>query len=125
MNMQMIGSLFALFSGEQDVQKFLPLLMTAVQEVMQELREDADGSEVRLCYLAAAIANLRYTQMYGAQEKALATYAGTIARQSDSDQQLRFAKQLVYSYRSLCADLIRDTDFVFCGIGGAAHAGVV
>lgn len=125
MNMQMIGSLFALFSGEQDVQKFLPLLMTAVQEVMQELREDADGSEVRLCYLAAAIANLRYTQMYGAQEKALATYAGTIARQSDSDQQLRFAKQLVYSYRSLCADLIRDTDFVFYGIRGAAHAGVV
>lgn len=125
MNMQMIGSLFALFSGEQDVQKFLPLLMTAVQEVLQMLRGEADGSEVRLCYLAAAIANLRYTQMYGAQEKALATYAGTIARQSDSDQQLRFAKQLVYSYRGLCADLIRDTDFVFCGIRGDACAGAV
>lgn len=125
MNMEMIGSLFSLFSGEQDVSAFLPLLMTAVQEVRQELREGADSKEVRLCYLAAAVANLRYTQMYGAQERALATYAGTIARQSDASQQLRFAKQLVYSYKGLCADLIRDREFVFTGIRGEQHAGTV
>jgi hypothetical protein len=118
MNLQMIGSLFSLFSGEEDVKKHLPLLMTAVQEVTSRLVSHADAAEVRLCYLAAAIANLRYTQMYGARDKALATYAGTIARQSDGDQQLRFAQHLVNSYKALCCDLIEDSDFVFTGVGG-------
>lgn len=118
MNLQMIGSLFTLFSGEEDLKKHLPLLMTAVHEVTAQLRTEADGAEVRLCYLAAAIANLRYTQMYGAREKALATYAGTIARQSDGEQQMRFALHLVKSYRSLCSDLLRDEEFVFVGVRG-------
>ncbi len=116
MNMQMIGALFQLFSGEEDVQRHMPLLMTAIHEVTAKLRPDADGTEVRLCYLVAAIANLRYTQMYGAREKALATYAGTIARQSDGEQQLRFAVKLVHSYRALCCDLLRDEEFVFVGV---------
>lgn len=116
MNMQMIGSLFTLFSGEDDVQRYMPLLMTAVHEVTGKLRSDADVTEVRLCYLAAAIANLRYTQMHGAREKALATYAGTIARQSDAEQQVCFAGRLVHSYRALCSDLLRDEDFVFVGV---------
>ncbi len=118
MNLQMIGSLFTLFSGEEDLKKFLPLLMTAVHEVTAKLRTDADAGEVRLCYLCAAVANLRYTQMYGAREKALATYAGTIARQSDGEQQLRFALHLVNSYRALCSDLLRDEQFVFTGVRG-------
>ncbi len=116
MNMQMIGSLFSLFSGEDDLHRHMPLLMTAIHEVTAKLRAEADHGEVRLCYLAAAIANLRYTQMYGAREKALATYAGTIARQSDAEHQLRFALQLVRSYHALCCDLLRDEDFVFAGV---------
>lgn len=116
MNMQMIGSLFTLFSGEQDVQLHMPLLMTAIHEVTAKLRSGSDASEVRLCYLAAAIANLRYTQMYGARDRALATYAGTIARQSDGEHQLHFAMQLVRSYQGLCSDLLRDEAFVFCGV---------
>ncbi len=116
MNMQMIGSLFSLFSGEDDLQRHMPLLMTAIHEVTAKLRSEQNSAEVRLCYLAAAIANLRYTQLYGAREKALATYAGTIARQSDGEQQLRFAMQLVRSYQALCSDLLRDEDFVFVGV---------
>jgi hypothetical protein len=116
MNMEMIVSLFSLFSGEQDVQLHMPLLMTAIHEVTAKLRSREDISEVRLCYLAAAIANLRYTQMYGARDKALATYAGTIARQSDGTHQLRFAMQLVRSYQGLCSDLLRDDQFIFCAV---------
>lgn len=122
MNLQMILPLFALFSGEEEAQTFMPLLVTAGEEVRRQLREGADSSDVRLCYLTAAVANLRYTQMYGARDKALATYAGTIARQSDASQQLVFAQQLVRSYRGLCADLLCDRDFVFFGMGGT-HAG--
>lgn len=116
MNMQMIGSLFSLFSGENDVQLHMPLLTTAIGEVAAKLRSDSDRSDVRLCYLAAAIANLRYTQMYGARDRALATYAGTIARQSDGEQQLLFAVRLVRSYLALCSDLVRDDSFVFFGV---------
>lgn len=118
MNMQMVCSLFTLFSGETNVNRFMPILMTAIAEIRAQLREDADGTEVRLCYLSAAVANLRYTQMFGARDKALATYAGTIARQSDASQQLLFAEHLVSSYRGLCADLLRDDAFVFYGVRG-------
>ncbi|MBR1555901.1 MAG: hypothetical protein IJ644_11005 [Oscillospiraceae bacterium] len=118
MNMQMIYSLFRLFSGEQDTQKYMPLLTTAMQEVKASLRNPEDETEVRLCYLAAAVANLRYTQMFGAREKALATYAGTAARQSDPSHQIHFAEQLVHSYKALCSDLVQEKDFFFAGVRG-------
>ncbi|MBR0483390.1 MAG: hypothetical protein IJJ69_01245 [Oscillospiraceae bacterium] len=118
MDMQMIYSLFRLFSGEEDTQKYMPLLMTAVQEVKASLRNADDIQEVRLCYLAAAVANLRYTQMFGAREKALATYAGTAVQQSDPSHQIHFAEQLVHSYKALCSDLIQEKDFFFVGVRG-------
>ena len=118
MDMQMIYSLFRLFSGEEDTQKYMPLLMTAVQEVKAGLRNAEDIQEVRLCYLVAAVANLRYTQMFGAREKALATYAGTVGRQSDPSHQIHFAEQLVNSYKALCADLLKEKDFFFSAVRG-------
>lgn len=116
MNMEMVCSLFSLFSGAEDVNRFMPLLIAAIAEVRSQLRPEADGSEIRLCYLSAAVANLRFTHIFGAQDKALATYAGTIARQSDASQQLRFAEHLVSCYRALCADLLRDDRFIFFGM---------
>lgn len=118
MNLQMVSSLFTLFSGETEVDRFMALLMAAVSEVRAHLLPEADGSEARLCYLAAAVANLRYTQLFGARDKALATYAGTIARQSNEEHQLRFAERLVSSYRALCSDLLRDEAFLFWGVRG-------
>ena len=118
MDMERVCDLFTLFSGETDTETFRPVIDAAAMEVRQILREDADETDVRLTYLAAAIANLRYTEIYGAREKALATFAGTIARQSDSAQQLLFAKQLVYSYEGLCASLVAAPGFQFRTIGG-------
>ena len=117
MDMQMIYSLFRLFSGEEDAQKYMPVLTTAIQEVKSSLRSQEDEQEVRLCYLAAAVANLRYTQIFGAQQKALATYAGTAAKESDFSHQIRFAEQLVNSYKSLCHDLIQEENFFFADQG--------
>ena len=118
MNTTTVGALFTLFSGEEDTVTYQPILTAAVEEVTQQLRPDAAGTEARLNYLAAAIANLRYTQIFGAREKALATYAGTSRRTSDYEQQVRFAKQLVFSYQKLCADLLEDPVFVFFGCRG-------
>ncbi len=118
MDMQMVYSLFKLFSGEQDTEKYLPLLMAAVQEVKSSLFREEDIHEVRLCYLAAAVANLRYTQIFGAKEKALVTYAGNISREVDMHNQVHFAEQLVRSYRALCSDLLKENEFVFKGVRG-------
>lgn len=125
MEPERVKSLFTLFSGEEDVTTYAPIIDAAIVEVAQSLREDASSTDVRLGYLAAAIANLRYTEIYGAREKALATFAGTIARQSDASQQLRFAKQLVYSYQGLCESLVEGSGFLFCGIKENACAGAV
>ncbi len=118
MNMEMISALFSLFSGLDDPQTYQPLLMTAVQEVRGSLRPECDDTDARLCYLVAALANLRYVQLCGTREKAMATYAGTIAKESDSSQRLFFAEQLVSSYRGLCCDLLREKKFFFSGIEG-------
>jgi hypothetical protein len=116
--MQMIYSLFRLFSGEEDSEKYMPILTTAIEEVKSALLREEDVQEVRLCYLAAAVANLRYIQMFGAQTKALATYAGTVAKESDFSHQIRFAEQLVNSYKALCRDLLADQNFFFSGVRG-------
>ncbi|MDE6087418.1 MAG: hypothetical protein K2G25_03435 [Oscillospiraceae bacterium] len=108
-NLHIIKSLFSFFTGEADPDQFLPLLTASIQEVRSVLLENADESDVRLCYLAAAVANLRYTEIHGARENCLATYAGTISRESDCTQRMRFAQQLVKSYQGLCRDLIQDT----------------
>jgi len=116
MNMQMIHSLFALFSGLEDTLSYAPLVMTAVQEVSAGLRAGADAGDVRLCYLAAAVTNLRFVQMNAAKEKMLATYAGTVTKQSDHTPQIRAAEQLLGTYRALCSDLLEETSFFFMSV---------
>ena len=125
MDMEQVKALFTLFSGEEDTTTYQPVIYAAMTEVRQMLREGASETDARLGYLAAAIANLRYTEIFGAREKALATYAGTIARQSDAAQQLRFAKQLVYSYQGLCKSLVVGTGFQFQLIPEAYYAAVI
>ncbi|MDE5884812.1 MAG: hypothetical protein K2H29_07050 [Oscillospiraceae bacterium] len=109
-NLHIITSLFSFFTGEADPDQFLPLLTASIQEVRSVLLENADESDTRLCYLVASVANLRYTEIHGARENCLATYAGTISRESDSAQRMRFAQQLVRSYQTLCRDLIQNAD---------------
>ncbi len=118
MNMQMIYSLFRLFSGEEDSEKYMPLLLSAIEEIKASLKTQESVTEIRLCYLAAAVANLRYTQIFGAREKALATYAGNLTRESDLSHQIRFAEQLVHSYKALCSDLLKEENFFFAAVRG-------
>lgn len=122
-NLHIVGSLFTLFSGEEDVKRYMPLLSSAMEEINARLRIDVNTADMRLYYLAAAVANLRYTQITAARDKALATYAGTIARQSDASQQLRFAENLVSTYEGLCSELLKDKkQFFFWGVGRSFDA---
>ena len=47
MNMMQINSLFTLFSGETDLNKYSPLIDSAVSQVTSQLREGADSSDTR------------------------------------------------------------------------------
>lgn len=113
----MIGALFTLFSGEADASGYLPLLSLAAAEVRRALRDGADETDVRLCYLAAAVANLRYQEIWGIRGGVLAVYAGNVAAAPD-DVKGSLAERLVAAYRGICADLLRDETFFFIGTGG-------
>ena len=64
MNESQIALLFGLFAGSDvDTGKYQSLLELAVTEVRQALREDADESDARLNYLAAAVALVHYTEL--------------------------------------------------------------
>lgn len=117
MDLNRIGALFTLLSGERDVTGNLPLLEMSAAEVRRALREDADETDLRLCWFAAAIANLRYQQICGARDGALATYAGTAGNVQDGVKK-SFAERLAVSYRRTCRDLLRDEAFCFLGTGG-------
>lgn len=118
MNLETVHSLFTLFSGEEDSHAFTSIITASVKEVQGLLREDADETDIRLCYFAASIAHLRYTQIYGARNYPLATFAGNITRLSDGSQKLSFAERLVKAYQHLCGDLLKNQDFVFVSVGG-------
>lgn len=117
MDLNKIGGLFTLLSGETDVSGCLPLLELSAAEVRRGLREDADETDLRLCWFAAALANLRYRQICGARDGVLATYAGTVGDAPDSSK-MSFAERLASSYRGMCRDLLRDEAFCFLGTGG-------
>lgn len=114
----MIYSLFQLFSGVEDAEKYMPVLTASVQEVKASLRQPENIQDVRLCYLTASVANLRYLQIFGAQTKALATYAGNVSQESDFTHQVKFAQHLIDCYKSLCADLIQEKNFFFASVEG-------
>ena len=63
MTVSTINSLFTLFSGETDTEKYSPLVSSAVTQVRNMLREGASSNDIRLDYLCAAVANYRYTQI--------------------------------------------------------------
>ncbi len=105
MNIQMVKSLFALFSGVEDPEKHLPLLISVTDRIMKFVRPNANSEDIRLCYLAASIANLSYSH---SSAKAIADM-NIPNKYSDTEKQIEFAKQLTSSYCDLCADLLIDT----------------
>lgn len=105
MNIQMVKSLFTLFSGVENTEEHLPLLMSVTDLIMKYVRSNADNEDIRLCFLAASVANLRYRYT---SAKAIADM-NMPNKYSATEQQIEFTKQLIGSYCDLCADLLIDT----------------
>lgn len=117
MNLQQTAPIFTLFSGETDTTAFQPLLHSAILEVRGMLRADADETDERLTYLAAAIANLRHSQMLAAQQTKVYTNAGSAPKAKESGNRPLFAQSLAEAYLKAAAPLLRDDSFVFSVIG--------
>jgi hypothetical protein len=113
MNYTQINSLFTLFSSETDTEKYQPLIESAVEQVSRQLKEDADETDVRLCYLCAAIANYRYSQITCVKNKVAYTYAGTADKDANSQLEYDLARELMNEYYMMAADLLADKSFVF------------
>ncbi|MCI7805120.1 MAG: hypothetical protein MR503_08635 [Oscillospiraceae bacterium] len=116
MNISQITSLFILFSGETDINKYQPLIDSSILQVSRQLKEGASSADIRLDYLCAAIANYRYSQLTCVKNKVAYTYAGTADSKGNSQMEYDLAKELMCEYYKAAADLLCDDDFVFSAV---------
>lgn len=114
MNIESVKSLFTLFSGEGDCDKYAPFIDLAVSETERMLLPDADTSDIRLDFLSAAIANHRLQQINSARDRTRVTYSGKMLKESDNSF-LACSERLLHDYIGLCSDLIRPQSFTFIG----------
>lgn len=115
MNIESVKTLFGMFSGEEYSERFAPMIRLALSETERILRPDADRSDVRLDFLAAAMAHYRVRQLRSAQDKDRFTYAGKMAASVQSGS-LDCAEKLLRDYYELCSDLIVPQTFLFMSI---------
>ncbi len=100
--------LFLLFACLPSAEKWEPLIQAAISQVQHSLRPGADPDDIRLCYYAAALANLRYRILIGAQGSISPTYAGAVSAERDDATPCSLAQRLADDYRANAADLLRD-----------------
>ncbi|MEG0614350.1 MAG: hypothetical protein RR540_01230 [Oscillospiraceae bacterium] len=110
-------ALFQIISGQKSAE-YLPLVELSMNEVLKMLKEKADETDARLCYLSAAVANFRYVEIDCAREKQMLAVGGSIGVNGGGANRYLAAKNLVDSYRVICRDLIRDEEFIFFGTRG-------
>lgn len=111
-----VNSLFTLFSAETDTEKYAPLISSAMAEVEKMLKPDADSTDIRLDYLCASLAAVRYAQITAVKSMVSCTYGGTASREGNAQLEYNFARALFEEYRKYAADLLCDNGFMFSGI---------
>jgi len=116
MNNAVINSLFVLFSGEKDTDKYEPLISSAVCWVKRMLKSEADIVDSRLDFLCAAVANLKYVQMTCVKKRINYTYAGAEDSCERPSIEYEFARELVNEYFAEAAELMKDDSFVFASV---------
>ncbi|MGN0621240.1 MAG: hypothetical protein ACI4I9_05170 [Porcipelethomonas sp.] len=116
MNNAVINSLFVLFSGEKDTDRYEPVISSAIAWVKRMLKEDADENDARLDYLCGAVANLKYVQMTCVRKRINYTYAGAEDSSERPSLEYEFARELVNEYFTEAAELMKDESFVFASV---------
>lgn len=115
MNIESVKSLFRMFSGEEDSEKYAPVIELAMAEVEKMLLPDADRNDSRLPFLCAAVANHRLCQINSSRDRTQITYAGRMLI-DNPDSTVSFSQKLIRDYLEICSDLIVPQTFTFAGI---------
>lgn len=108
--------LFLLFAQLPNAAEWEPLLADAKRQVMQSLRPGANAEDERLCYYAAALANLSYRRILAAESAKSPTYAGAVPSNCNESAVCAVAVRLEAAYRAHAADLLRDDSALLIGI---------
>ncbi len=111
-NVNNVKSLFELFSGEDANSEWTPVIVMAVLEVRNMLLPDADDTDTRLEFLAAAVANYRTQEIKLSSGKREYEYVGRMDS-GGARTSLAGAETLMREYVQLCRDLIKSDTFVF------------
>lgn len=120
MNIESVKTLFLMYSGEEDVQKYMPVIELAAEECGRMLRPGADSSDPRLDHLCAAMAALRLRVIQSGQDRRQYTYAGKVI--SPEGSALSHAEDVLRMTLNMCSDLVKASDFVFIGFSGKEDA---
>ncbi|MBE6855958.1 MAG: hypothetical protein IKM49_03280 [Ruminococcus sp.] len=113
MNFEAVKALFALFTGLEDTEKYLPILNFAVRETTDMLASPKYASDSRIEFLCASVANYRFAQIESARGYTQSTYAGNISAVKKDSGALKYACDLVKDYMTVCRSLLKTSDFVF------------
>lgn len=116
MNIESVKSVFTLFSGETDFEKYSPIIDLAVSEVENMISSEG-CSDVRLDFLCAALANYRLQQINAAHDRYEDTYAGKMLNSPADSGTLGYAERLLADYMDLCRDIIKPQTFTFMSFG--------
>lgn len=114
-----VMQLFALFANLAVTDPWRGIAEAAIAQTVRECRDGIDRSDIRLCYYAAALANLQYRRIIAAQSAVSPTYAGSVPAARDDRGPCALAERLVLAYRDAASDLLKDgvqSGFVFRGI---------
>ncbi len=114
MNTEKITSLFLLFSGEESAEEFEPIIDLAVRLTEKMLNSEADKSDVRVDFLAAALANYHVQQLKSAHDRTTAAFTGKML--TNGENSVGYAQKLLRDHMQLCSDIIKPKSFIFAGI---------
>lgn len=117
MNIESVKSVFTLFSGETDFEKYSPIIALAMQEVENMLVDKEACDDIRLDFLCAAAANYRLQQINAAHDRSEITYAGKMLASPANSGTLKYAEKLLSDYINLCGNLVKPKTFMFMSFG--------
>ncbi len=106
-NRDTVEKLFLYYLGDTRETEFDPLLDMAISETEQLLRDDADRTDTRIPYLAAALTLQQYRKMMAARDRTTYTPTGAAATTSSHSEMLEAAASLVRENMAHCADLVK------------------
>ncbi|MDE5947090.1 MAG: hypothetical protein K2G63_07295 [Oscillospiraceae bacterium] len=106
MNTEKIKSLFALFTGQNNYEEYLPIIAVSITQVEKMLKENADISDSRLDMLTASVANYRYVQIIASRMENISAYNGEMILPQKDNNALKYARQIMLDYMDICSDII-------------------